>query len=82
MFRYSAKRSSFHENPLMSVHGFALTAALSRVSRTVVCGSRDASPPACQGRPRWKLPSATSPLTTDRLISRPLRPAAVLGAVT
>ncbi|CAM5725933.1 hypothetical protein SVIOM74S_02272 [Streptomyces violarus] len=36
----------------MSVHGVDLIAALRLVLRTVVCGSSEASPPACQGRPR------------------------------
>lgn len=66
----------------MSDHGADLIAVLSSVSRTVVCGSRVASPPACQVRPRWKEPAATSPLTTERLIRKPLRSAGVLGAVT
>src|SRR5688500_16653812 len=66
----------------MSVHGADLIALLRDVLRTVVCGSRAASPPACQGRPRWKLDADTSPLTVLLAIRMPLRLAAVLGAVT
>ncbi|KUM92713.1 hypothetical protein AQI88_30500 [Streptomyces cellostaticus] len=66
----------------MSVQGVDLTAVLRVVLRTVVCGSRVASPPARQGRPREKLRSETLPLTVEALIRRPLRFAAVEGAVT
>lgn len=58
-----------------------MIAALRLELRTVVCGSRAASPPACQLRPRKKLPEATSPLTVVLLIRMPLRSAGVLGAV-
>lgn len=51
-------------------------------SRTVVCGLRVASPPACQLRPREKEPAATSPVTVEWVIRKPLRFACVLGAVT
>nr|CAH05111.1 hypothetical protein [Streptomyces fradiae ATCC 10745 = DSM 40063] len=50
--RYSAKRAPFQGTSPTSVHGAALTASPSVVSRTVTRGFGDASPPTVQGRPR------------------------------
>jgi len=65
----------------MPDHGVGFTAARSVEPRTVVRGSRVASPPARQSRPRRKRPADTSPLTTERLMRMPLPSAVVLGAV-
>lgn len=66
----------------MSVQGVDLIAALREVLRAVVWGSRVASPPACQGRPRLKDTGETSPVTVELAIRMPSRSAAVDGAVT
>ncbi len=57
----------------MSVHGEALIAAGSSVSRISTWAIASGSPPGCQGRPRWKLPAGASLTIFDRVIRNPYR---------